>query len=92
MASRILNPSLFHLRTPLFAACLGASTLLIAPQLMRMRRPILLDSGSTTVSPKDWSFSQYQSDARVPVVKKDGGFNARAIRQLSAGSIAGTFP
>ena len=41
------------------------------------------------VSAKDWSYTQYQRDAKVPVVKK-GGLNPRAVRQISSGSILGT--
>ena len=92
MASRILNPSLFHLRTPLFAASLGVSTALFVPQLLqsyRARYAIRLDTSPSSVSPKDWSFRQYQTDAQTPIVENSGRLNARAVRQLSFGSIIG---
>ena len=79
------------LRTPLFFASITASSaLLFTPLLHHHRRPILCDSTPSPVSPKDWSFSQYQNDARTPIVNKGGGLNARAVRQMSAGSIIGT--
>ena len=92
MASRLLNPTLFHLRTPFLAAGLGlgVSSALFAAQQYRSAHLLRLDSSASSVSPKDWSFSQYQSDARVPIVKKDGGLNARAVRQISSGSIIGS--
>ncbi|TKA28983.1 hypothetical protein B0A50_03395 [Salinomyces thailandicus] len=89
MASRILHPSLFHLRTPLFAAGLGVSSAVLLHQTFQSRRLIRLDSGPSSASAKDWSFSQYQHDARTPIVSEKGGLNPRAIRQLSAGSIIG---
>ncbi|KAK4501364.1 hypothetical protein PRZ48_007172 [Zasmidium cellare] len=78
------------LRTPLFAAGLGVSSAIVfTPLLQSYRQPIRLDSSPTNVSPKDWSFSQYATDARTPVVTSQGRFNTRAVRQLSAGSIIG---
>lgn len=78
------------LRTPLFAAGLGVSSALVfAPLLQTYRQPLRLDSSPSSASPKDWSFSQYASDARTPIVTPQGRFNARAVRQLSAGSIIG---
>lgn len=93
MASRILNPSLFTLRPSLIAAGLAGSSLLLLPQINSYRRAHLyrLDSSPSAVSPKDWSFSQYQHDARTPVVDSKGGLNAKAVRQMSLGSIIGTF-
>jgi hypothetical protein len=92
MASRLLNPTLFHLRTPLFAAGLGVSAAVFSSQLLqfhRQRYALRLDSSPSATSPKDWSFSQYQNEARNPIVDKSGGLNARAVRQMSAGSIIG---
>ena len=89
MASRILNPTLFHLRTPLFAAGLGFSGALLLHQTFQSRRLLRLDSGPSSLSPKDWSFSQYQHDARAPVIKENGKLNAKAVRQMSSGSIIG---
>ncbi|KAK3652460.1 hypothetical protein LTR56_005171 [Elasticomyces elasticus] len=89
MAFRLLNPALFHLRTPLFAASLGISGALLVHQTFQSRRLLRLDSAASPLSPKDWSFSQYQNDARTPVTKGDGTLNPNAIRQLSLGSILG---
>ncbi|KAK3620665.1 hypothetical protein LTR56_023256 [Elasticomyces elasticus] len=89
MAFRLLNPALFHLRTPLFAASLGISGALLIHQTFQSRRLLRLDSTASPLSPKDWSFSQYQNDARTPVTKGDGTLNPNAIRQLSLGSILG---
>ncbi|KAK3073531.1 hypothetical protein LTR53_004820 [Teratosphaeriaceae sp. CCFEE 6253] len=89
MASRILNPALFHLRTPLFAASLGFSGALLLHQTFCSRRLLRLDASPSALSPKDWSFSQYQNDVRTPVTKADGTLNPGAIRQLSMGSILG---
>lgn len=83
---------MFHLRTPMMAAGLGISSAVLLHQTFRSRRLLRLDTAATTVGPKDWSFSQYQHDARTPVVKKDGTLNANAVRQLSAGSIIGAKP
>lgn len=87
MASRLLNPSLFHLRTPLFTAGLAGSALLFYPNLVqsyRQRHLLRLDS-----SPIPASISEYQQQAQTPVVKSNGGLNARAVRQMSLGSILG---
>lgn len=46
-------------------------------------------SGSSSPSPKDWSFNQYQRDAQAPVVNNRGGLNAKAVRQMTLGSILG---
>lgn len=89
MASRILNPALFHLRTPLMGAALGFSGALLIQQTFHSRRLLRLDSSPSSVSPKDWSFSQYQHDASTPVLQESGGLNPKAIRQLSIGSILG---
>ncbi|KAK5112679.1 hypothetical protein LTR85_011190 [Meristemomyces frigidus] len=89
MASRLLSPSMFTLRTPMMAAGLGFSSALLLHQTFNSRRLLRLDTAATSVTPKDWSFSQYQHDARTPVIKKDGKLNANAVRQLSAGSIIG---
>ncbi|EGP85105.1 unnamed protein product [Zymoseptoria tritici ST99CH_3D7] len=81
----ILNHSL---RTPmLFGAGIGFSTALLQT-LQAHRRPVLLDSSPSSVSPKNWSVSQYQNDAVAPVTK-NGGLNPRAIRQMTTGSIIG---
>ncbi|KAK5166303.1 uncharacterized protein LTR77_008564 [Saxophila tyrrhenica] len=92
MASRLFHPSLFHLRSPLFAASFGVSSAIFGASLLqahRSRYAYRLDSSPSSTSAKDWSFSQYQSEARTPVVSQNGGLNARAVRQMSAGSIFG---
>ena len=90
MASRLFNPGFLH-RTPLLFATVGVSTALIVPQILLQRRryALRLDSSPSSVSPKDWSFRQYQSDAETPLLSSNGGLNPRAVRQLSAGSIIG---
>ncbi|KAF2219767.1 hypothetical protein BDZ85DRAFT_40935 [Elsinoe ampelina] len=70
-------------------SALGASSILLSPMLHR--RTLLLDSSPSSVSAKDWSYSQYQKDAKVPIFGQGGGLNPRAIRQISAGSILGVF-
>jgi len=92
MASRLFfTPALFSLRTPLFAAGLGVSAALFAHSQYRSTHLHRLDSSPLGyVSPKDWSFSQYQHDAKVPLVQSDGKLNARAVRQISTGSILGS--
>ncbi|KAH7051223.1 hypothetical protein B0J12DRAFT_662454 [Macrophomina phaseolina] len=70
---------------------LTASAVLAAPLLARPRsfRLHCDDSASTSsVSPRDWSFSQYSRDARAPVVR-NGRANPRIWRQISSGSIIG---
>nr|POE56523.1 hypothetical protein CFP56_33495 [Quercus suber] len=92
MASRLFNPSLFHARGPLFAAGLGASAGLFVPGLLRTyqsRYALRLDSSPSSASPKDWSYRQYQSDAKAPITRKNGKLNASAVRQMSSGSIIG---
>ncbi|PNS15604.1 inosine-5'-monophosphate dehydrogenase [Sphaceloma murrayae] len=67
---------------------LGASSILLGNPLAQRRR-LMLDSSPSSVSARDWSYSQYQRDASVPVFSQGGGLNPRAIRQISAGSIIG---
>ncbi|KAK2628420.1 hypothetical protein QTJ16_001523 [Diplocarpon rosae] len=50
------------------------------------QRPLRLDSSSSRSS--ILSADSYQRNAKVPVVK-EGRLNARAVRQISAGSIVG---
>ncbi|KAF2087007.1 hypothetical protein K490DRAFT_14023, partial [Saccharata proteae CBS 121410] len=45
-------------------------------------------TSDSSVSPKDWSFSQYKRDAKAPVVS-NGRINSRVWRQASSGSILG---
>ena len=89
----------FLLQRPLFScatAALGLSgaTYGFLSYQQQRRNPLRLDSGSNPItsstSPKDWSFSQYQADAQTPVVNSRGGLNAKAVRQMTLGSILGT--
>lgn len=90
MAFRPFTPALLHLRTPVFAASLGISGAVLLHQTFQSRKLLRLDSAASPVSPRDWSFSQYQHDVRNSVVDNNGKLNPRAVRQLSAGSIFGT--
>lgn len=87
MASRILLRPL----TNTFTSTLLVSSVLAAPLLLQpYRRPLLLDSATASpLSSKDWSYSQYQRDAQVPVTK-NGRMNPAVFKQISAGSILGT--
>lgn len=87
MSFRIPGILSHSLRTPLILGSgIGVSAALYT--LRSQRRPLLLDSSPSAASPRDWSFSQYQNDASVPVTSR-GRMNPKAIRQLSAGSIIG---
>lgn len=92
MASRLFSTPLLlsnSLRTPLLCGTVCAATL-FTQQAYSARHAIRLDSSPSSTGPKDWSFTQYQNDARTPIVNKSGGLNARAVRQMSAGSVIGT--
>ncbi|GAM86858.1 hypothetical protein ANO11243_048780 [Dothideomycetidae sp. 11243] len=65
---------------------LAGTSLLLSPL---HRRPLLLDSAAAAKSPSDWSYSQYQRDAAVPLTNQGGRLNPRAVRQVSIGSITG---
>ena len=88
----------FLLQRPLFGcatAVLGLSGATYGMLSYQRRTPLRLDSNtnpisSSSTSPKDWSFSQYQHDAQTPVVNSRGGLNAKAVRQMTLGSILGT--
>lgn len=71
---------------------LTASAVLATPLLARPSSLYAYcdDSKHASTSPRDWSFSQYSRDAQTPVVRK-GGVNPRIYRQISSGSIIGTF-
>ena len=90
--------SLF-LQRPLFGcatAALGLSGAAYGLIAHQRRTPLRLESSpnplgsSSSTNPKDWSFSQYQNEARAPVVSSRGGLNAKAVRQMTLGSILGT--
>ncbi|KAK3064217.1 hypothetical protein LTS18_009103, partial [Coniosporium uncinatum] len=84
MASRIL---LRPTTAALFTTSIVAAPLLLHPNLNgKLLRPHLCDAiTNSNVAAKDWSFTQYTEDARTPIVTKDGKFNGRALRQVSAG-------
>lgn len=85
------------LHRPLFGcatAALGLSGAAYGMLSYQRRNPLRLDSSPNNgplppSNPKDWSFSQYQRDAKTPVVNSRGGLNARAVRQVTLGSILG---
>ena len=86
MASAFLISPL-RSRLPLL---IGLGTFSAATLLLPNRpRTHYLDATSSTLSPKDWSYSQYQRDAQAPVLSKKGGLNPNAVRQVSLGSIVG---
>nr|OQO22571.1 hypothetical protein B0A51_11314 [Rachicladosporium sp. CCFEE 5018] len=92
MATPLFRPSILHLRTPLLFAGLGVSAALFPPNILQQFRRSHIysaDSLSSPASVKDWSLNQYSSDAKTPIVKKEGGLNGKAVRQLSLGSILG---
>nr|POE78452.1 hypothetical protein CFP56_60684 [Quercus suber] len=83
---------MFHAKGPLFALGIGASAGFFVPGLLRTyqsRWALRLDSSPSPTSPKDWSYRQYQSDAKAPITRRDGKLNASAVRQMSSGSIIG---
>ena len=88
----------FLLQRPLFGcatAALGLSGAAYSVLSYQRRNPLRLDSGSNPISSssstsKDWTFSQYQNNAQTPVVTSRGGLNAKAVRQMTTGSILGT--
>ncbi|KAL1302281.1 hypothetical protein AAFC00_002699 [Neodothiora populina] len=88
MASAFLLPRLSRPMT------YGLGLSLATASVMHFRkspssRLIQCDTTSGGVSPRDWSFSQYTSDAKTPVVNSDGRLNRGAVRQITRGSIAG---
>lgn len=91
MASLLLHRPLFGCAT----AALGLSGAAYSLLSHQRRNLLRLDSSSNPItsssSPKDWSFTQYQNEAAAPVVTSRGGINAKAVRQMTLGSILGTF-
>ena len=85
------------LSRPLFGcatAVLGLSGAAYSVFSYQRRNPLRLDSSSNPISSssstsKDWTFSQYQNNAQTPVVTSRGGLNAKAVRQMTTGSILG---
>lgn len=87
MASIFLRPTLQTLSRPVVIATLGVSTSLLVPNLLHSYRnthSLRLDS-----SPSSPTFSTYQSTASTPIITQGGSLNAKAVRQLSFGSITG---
>lgn len=89
MASRILfNPISY--RVPQIIG-LSLSTAILFPSLLspyQNKRLLYCDTAIAGSNPADWSFTQYQKQARTPIVK-NGKPNPGAIRQISSGSICG---
>lgn len=79
----ILSP--FALTSTLCITSILAYPILTAP----FRQKLRLDSFPSSSNSR--TFADYKNNAKTPVIKKDGRFNARALRQVSAGSILGMF-
>lgn len=87
MAARVLFASSLHpvrLSLPLTLG-LGATTGLLAHNLLALRRPSSYILRCDTPSA---AFASYQRDAKTPVVKQ-GRMNPQVFRQISTGSITG---
>ncbi|KAI9689606.1 MAG: hypothetical protein M1822_010258 [Bathelium mastoideum] len=69
------------------------TTFLLTSSLSPLRpRPLLLDSTSTPVGRSDSLFVQHGSNSQSPVLQRRDGqnvLNARNVRQITTGSIAG---
>lgn len=68
-------------RAQILCTSLLAFPLAVSPS---WRNPALADSFSTS-SPVD----DYKKNAQTPIIKNDGSWNTKALRQISAGSIFG---
>ncbi|KAF2811138.1 uncharacterized protein BDZ99DRAFT_462413 [Mytilinidion resinicola] len=82
MASFLLRPT--------FLAGLGATSVIVAPMLLRPQqqlfRPYRMDASPTPLADTFRNFPA--RDSQTPVVQK-GSFNPQALKQVSAGSIFG---
>lgn len=76
-------------RPVLFGLGIGLTSSVLIHSPFRKQNLLYCDSVIGGSSPKDWSLNQYTQEARTPIVKKSGGLNPRAVRQISQGSIAG---
>jgi hypothetical protein len=69
----------------------AAAYSLLARQQYRSS-PLRMDSSpNNNNNPLSSTFSTYQRDAQTPVVNSHGGLNAKAVRQMTLGSILGEF-
>ena len=69
---------------PLLPLAVGLSFGLATSTLPLLRRPLRLDSPG-------WTYSEYQQNAKTPITTASGKLNPSAVRQVSMGSITGTF-
>jgi hypothetical protein len=84
---------------PLMSCALGLSGGAAAYSLLARQQyrgsPLRMDSSPTGNNggnnPLSSTFSTYQRDAQTPVVNSHGGLNAKAVRQMTLGSILGKF-
>jgi len=84
---------------PLMGCALGLSGGAAAYSLLARQQyrgtPLRMDSSPNPSSsnsnnnPLSSTFSTYQRDAQTPVVTSHGGLNAKAVRQMTLGSILG---
>ena len=79
---------------PLMSCALGLSGGAAAYSLLARQQyrgsPLRMDS-SPNNNPLSSTFSTYQRDAQTPVVNNHGGLNAKAVRQMTLGSILGEY-
>jgi hypothetical protein len=83
---------------PLMGCALGLSGGAAAYSLLARQQyrgtPLRMDSSpnpSNNNNPLSSTFSTYQRDAQTPVVTSHGGLNAKAVRQMTLGSILGMY-
>jgi hypothetical protein len=83
---------------PLMSCALGLSGGAAAYSLLSRQQyrgsPLRMDSsptGNNGNNPLSSTFSTYQRDAQTPVVNSHGGLNAKAVRQMTLGSILGEY-
>ena len=78
---------------PLMSCALGLSGGAAAYSLLARQQyrgsPLRMDS-SPNNNPLSSTFSTYTRDAQTPVVTSRGGLNAKAVRQMTLGSILGS--
>ena len=84
---------------PLMSCALGLSGGAAAYSLLARQQyrgsPLRMDSSpnpnknNNNNNPLSSTFSTYQRDAQTPVVTSHGGLNAKAVRQMTLGSILG---
>ena len=72
-------------RYPLFALSATTTSLLLVHHTFSQRRPLLCDAPANARS----LFNDYTSEAKTPIITKEGKPNPSAFRQISGGSIVG---